>query len=113
MIDGVGAATCKDDTKALRAFGRLVSLDKPPAHRNWGWATCNRKALHWAYFGIFTAWQQLEVWNRGGANLVPLIADGTVNPYVTETYPWGQASEAHRRLEGRQTQGKLALLHPN
>ena len=50
-----------------------MSLDKPPAHRNWGWAT-EPKSLHWAYFGIFTAWQQLEVWNWGGANLVPLIA---------------------------------------
>jgi NADPH:quinone reductase-like Zn-dependent oxidoreductase len=45
------------------------------------------------------------------ANLVPQIANGAVDPYITETYPWERAPEAHRRLEGRQTQGKLALLH--
>jgi NADPH:quinone reductase-like Zn-dependent oxidoreductase len=71
------------------------------------------KSLQWAYFGIFTAWQQLEVWNRGVANLVPLIASGAVDPHITATYPWAQAPEAHRRLEGRETQGKLALLHTN
>ncbi|ETX08611.1 zinc-binding dehydrogenase [Candidatus Entotheonella palauensis] len=30
---------------------------------------------------------------------------------ITATYPWEQAPEAHRRLENRETQGKLALLH--
>ncbi|MBI3326560.1 MAG: zinc-binding dehydrogenase, partial [Nitrospinae bacterium] len=44
---------------------------------------------------------------------VPLIASRAVDPYITETYPWERAPEAHRRLEGRQTQGKLALLHTN
>jgi NADPH:quinone reductase-like Zn-dependent oxidoreductase len=47
------------------------------------------------------------------ASLVPLIASGAVDPYVTESYPWERAPEAHRRLEDRQTQGKLALLHTN
>jgi NADPH:quinone reductase-like Zn-dependent oxidoreductase len=42
---------------------------------------------------------------------VPLIASGAVDPHITETYPWDKAPEAHRRLEGRQTQGKLALVH--
>ena len=59
----------------------------------------------------FTAWQHADSWSRGVANLVPLIASGAVEPFVTQTYPWEQAAEAHRRLEGRLTQGKLALLH--
>jgi NADPH:quinone reductase-like Zn-dependent oxidoreductase len=42
---------------------------------------------------------------------VPLIASGAVTPHITETYPWEQASGAHRRLENRETQGKLALVH--
>ena len=47
------------------------------------------------------------------ASLVPLIASGTVDPHITESYPWDKAAEAHRRLEARQTQGKLALVHAN
>lgn len=69
------------------------------------------KSLQWGYFGIFHARHQPELWQRGVANLVPLIASGAVNPHVTEAYPWDQATEAHRRLENRETQGKLALLH--
>lgn len=113
VIDGVGAATCKDDVKALRVFGRLVSFGQASGPPELGMGDLQPKSLQWAYFGIFTAWQQLETWNRGVANLVPLIASGAVDPYVTETYPWAQAPEAHRRLQGRQTQGKLALLHTN
>jgi NADPH:quinone reductase-like Zn-dependent oxidoreductase len=60
---------------------------------------------------VFNAWQQPAIWDRGVANLVPLIANGSVDPYITETYPWSQATAAHMRLENRQSQGKLALLH--
>jgi NADPH2:quinone reductase len=113
VIDGVGAATCKDDIKALRVFGRLVSFGQASGPPELGASDLQPKSLQWGYFGIFTAWQQLEVWNRGVANLVPLLASGAVDPYVTETYPWERAAEAHRRLQDRQTQGKLALMHAN
>jgi NADPH:quinone reductase-like Zn-dependent oxidoreductase len=48
-----------------------------------------------------------------GGNLVPLIASGAVDPYITGVYAREQAPEAHRLLEGRLSQGKLALVHPN
>ena len=63
------------------------------------------------YFSVFHAWEQAEVWDRGVTGLVPLIATGIVDPHITQTFPWEQAPEAHRRLERRQTQGKLALRH--
>lgn len=113
IFDAVGASTCVDDVKALRVFGKLVSFGRASGPPQLGMDELQPKSLQWAYFGIFTAWQLPQVWDRGVANLVPLLASGAVDPYVTATYPWEQAPEAHRRLEGRQTQGKLALLHPN
>jgi NADPH:quinone reductase len=113
VIDGVGAATCADDVKALRPFGRLVSFGRASGAPQLRPDDLQPKSLQWTNFGVFTAYQQPEIWNRGVANLVPLIASGAVDPYVTETYPWAHAPEAHRRLEDRQTQGKLALLHTN
>ncbi|PON10365.1 hypothetical protein C2W62_50455 [Candidatus Entotheonella serta] len=86
----------------------MVAHQGPP---QLGMEELQGKSLQWGYFGIFHAWHQPELWQRGVANLVPLIASGAVNPYVTGTYPWDQAPEAHRRLENRETQGKLALLH--
>jgi len=111
IIDGVGAATCKDDVKALRAFGKLISFGRASGPPQLGMDDLQPKSLQWAYFGVFTAWQQPDTWNRGVANLVPLIASGAVDPYITASYPWERAPEAHRRLEDRQTQGKLALVH--
>ncbi|GIX48020.1 MAG: quinone oxidoreductase [Candidatus Tectimicrobiota bacterium] len=111
VIDGVGATTCRGNLEALRVFGRLVSFGRASGEPQLGLAELQQKSLQWAYFGIFHAWQQLEVWQRGVAGLLPLVASGAVDPYVTETYPLAQAAEAHRRLEQRLTQGKLALLH--
>lgn len=111
VIDGVGAATCKDDIKALRVFGKLVSFGRASGAPQLAADDLQPKSLQWSNFGVFTAWAQPEVWNRGVANLVPLIANKQVDPHITETYPWERAPEAHRRLENRQTQGKLALLH--
>ena len=34
-------------------------------------------------------------------------------PYITGVYTRKQAPEAHRLLEGRLSQGKLALVYPN
>jgi NADPH:quinone reductase len=113
VIDGVGAATCADDVKALHPFGRLVSFGRASGAPQLRPDDLQPKSLQWTNFGVFTAYQQPEIWNRGVASLVPLIASGAVDPYVTESYPWERAPEAHRRLEGRQTQGKLALLHTN
>jgi NADPH2:quinone reductase len=113
VIDGVGAATCRDDVKALRPFGRLVSFGRASGPAQLTGDDLQPKSLQWSHFGVFTAYQQPDIWNRGVASLVPLIASGAVDPYVTESYPWERAHEAHRRLEDRQTQGKLALLHTN
>lgn len=111
VIDGVGAATAAGDIKALRVFGRLVSFGRASGPPQLSGDDLQGKSLQWSYFGIFTAWQQPDIWNRGVASLVPLIASGAVDPYITATYPWERAAEAHRLLEGRQTQGKLALRH--
>jgi NADPH2:quinone reductase len=111
IFDAVGASTSAGDIKALRVFGKLVSFGRASGPAAIESADLQGKSLQWAYFGVFNAYQQLDVWNRGVANLVPLIASGKVDPYISATYPWDRAAEAHRRLENRQTQGKLALLH--
>ncbi len=41
--------------------------------------------------------------------LVGLVAAGNLQAPVTQTLPLAKAAEAHRRLESRQTLGKLVL----
>jgi NADPH2:quinone reductase len=113
VFDAVGAATVGDDTKALKTFGMLVSFGGASGPAQLSAADLRPKSLRWAWFGVFNAYSQPDVWARGVANLVPLIASGAVDPYITGVYPREQAPEAHRLLEGRLSQGKLALVHPN
>jgi NADPH:quinone reductase-like Zn-dependent oxidoreductase len=42
--------------------------------------------------------------------VVPLLADQTVEPVVDSTFPVEQVREAHLRLESNQTFGKVVLL---
>ncbi len=113
VFDAVGAATVVDDTKALKTFGMLVSFGGASGPAQLSANELRPKSLRWAWFGVFNAYGQPDVWARGVANLVPLIASGAVDPYITGVYAREQAPEAHRLLEGRASQGKLALVHPN
>lgn len=38
------------------------------------------------------------------------VADGSLNVHIGGTFPLTEAAEAHRRLEGRETTGKLLLI---
>lgn len=38
------------------------------------------------------------------------VADGSLNVHIGGTFPLADAAEAHRRLEGRETTGKLLLI---
>jgi NADPH2:quinone reductase len=113
VFDAVGAATVVDDTKALKTFGMLVSFGGASGPAQLSANELRPKSLRWAWFGVFNAYSQPDVWARGVASLVPLIASGAVDPYITGVYPREQAAEAHRRLQERESQGKLALIHPN
>ena len=50
--------------------------------------------------------EELE-WRAG--EIFGWVADGSLNVHVGGTFPLADAAEAHRRLEGRETTGKLLL----
>jgi NADPH:quinone reductase len=50
-----------------------------------------------------------QVVARQARAALALVAEGHVQIHVTGVFPLAEAPEAHRRLEGRQTTGKLLL----
>ena len=50
--------------------------------------------------------EELE-WRAG--DIFGWVADGSLNVHIGGTFPLAEAAEAHRRLEGRETTGKLLL----
>lgn len=51
-----------------------------------------------------------EVWQAALGEVVGLVAEGKLRIGVTETFPLADAAEAHRRIEARQTTGKVVLI---
>ena len=51
-----------------------------------------------------------ESWDTARRELQMWVADGSLEIAISRAFPLGEAAEAHRQLEGRETHGKLVLV---
>jgi NADPH:quinone reductase len=110
VFDSVGRATRDDSLAVLALYGHLVffgeaSGSPAPIHPDELYGRNLRVSSFWL------AADPPERWDAARRELQDRVLAKTLRVSVGETYPLEQASEAHRRLEQRQTTGKL-LLHP-
>ncbi|HYK19656.1 MAG TPA: zinc-binding dehydrogenase, partial [Pyrinomonadaceae bacterium] len=56
--------------------------------------------------------EKIAITNSFAAEVVPLLADGTIHPVIDSVFPFEQIQDAHRRLESNETFGKVALTVP-
>ena len=56
--------------------------------------------------------EKIAITNSFAAEVVPLLADGTIEPVIDSVFPFEQIQDAHRRLESNETFGKVALTVP-
>jgi len=113
VYDSVGAATARASMASLRRRGLLVlvgessgPIDPPilPAQlKSGGSLFMTRPTL-----GDHVA-DNDELRMRADA-LFGWLTDGTVTVHISDELPLGSAAEAHRRLEARETTGKLLLI---
>jgi NADPH2:quinone reductase len=68
------------------------------------------KSLKVSAFWMFTAMRVPEVARAGVKQVMAWIAAGLVRMHIGLKLPLAQAAEAHRRMEARQTVGKILLL---
>ncbi|MCA9519922.1 MAG: zinc-binding dehydrogenase [Myxococcales bacterium] len=57
-------------------------------------------------------WDELELLSWELAKVIELYREGHVRPHVDATFPFSQAAEAHRYIQGRKNVGKV-VLHPD
>lgn len=112
VYDGIGKATFEGSLDSLRPFGHFVSFGAasgpiPP----FDITTLARKG------SLYATWPLLpnHLARREdvlvmSTDLFDVVASGAVKIPVHARLPLSQASEAHRRLEGRQTTGAMVLL---
>ena len=128
VMDAIGGASFKRSYNLMRPGGRLIAFgasstmsgDKrslrtalPQAARMFrGFNLIEQMGQSKAVIGL----NMLRLWEDRGSlrpwldPLQEMMADGTVNPVVSDVVPFAQAPEAHRILGERRNVGKVVLV---
>jgi NADPH2:quinone reductase len=113
VYDSVGQATFRDSLKALRPRGMLVlygqSSGKVDPFDPGDLASGGSLYLTRPSLGHYAADRDEVAWRAG--DVMGMVEAGTLDVRIHDVMPLEEAAEAHRRLEGRETSGKL-LLRP-
>ena len=109
VFDSIGAATQAESLASLGLYGHLVcfgdaSGSPAPIHPDQLYGRCLKVSSFWL------AADPPERWHSARRELQDWVLDGTLQVTIAKTLPLGQAAEAHRQLESRQSYGKLVLL---
>ena len=112
ILDAVGKPTFEEGLRCLAPFGHLVLYGRaggPPDPLNV--ATLSPKSLTVSAFSLPTLSRGFPDKTRDSAErCFALLREGRLRLHVDKTFPLGQAAEAHRYLESRQSMGKLILI---
>ena len=93
-IDLFGGEGRKQAFACLRSGGRLVSIASPPPEPS------DVAETHY----VFVRPSGFDL-----HELAELVEDGRLKPHVEEAFPLERAADAHERIEGGHTRGKLVL----
>jgi NADPH:quinone reductase-like Zn-dependent oxidoreductase len=127
VVDGIGGASFRKGYKLLRAGGRIVMLGASAVmqgeRRNIPRAL--RTVVTMPRFNPLTMMSSsraaigvnmLRIWQDKGSMmgeygkpLTELMADGTIQPVVAESFPLERGADAHRYLAERRNVGKVVL----
>jgi NADPH:quinone reductase len=109
VFDSVGRATQADSLAALAPYGQLVffgeaSGSPTPIHPD----DLYPRSLKISSFWLAT--DLPERWAAARYELQRQVLEGKLRVTLGEAFPLAEAAEAHRRLEQRQTHGKVVLV---
>lgn len=126
VMDAVGGKSFRTSYELLRPGGRLVCFGASAVmsgeKRNL--VTAAKAALRMPRFSLIKQMEQsktviglnsLALWDEMGSleaymgEIEAMIADGTVQPVVAESFPFERAPDAHRYMGERRNVGKVVL----
>jgi len=110
VLDSVGKATLHGSLASLAPFGHLISYGSAsgtPDPVDLG--SLYARSLKVSAFWLFTVTRTPGVAQRGVRQVLEWIESGKVHLRIGLKLPLKQAGEAHRRMEARQTTGKILL----
>lgn len=110
VLDSVGKATLRGSLASLAPFGHLISFGGASGRPDpIDVSSLYARSLKVSAFWLFTVTRTPEVARRGIEQVLDWIANGMVELRIGLKLPLEQAAEAHKRMEDRQTTGKILL----
>lgn len=110
VLDSVGKATFEGSLNSLAPFGHLISYGGASGRPDpLDVRSLYEKSLKVSAFWLVTASRVPEVALRGVEQVVSLVASGQLKLTIGLKLPLAEAAEAHSKLEGRETTGKIIL----
>jgi NADPH2:quinone reductase len=111
VLDSVGRATFAGNLKCLAPLGHVIlygiaSGSPEPVNIM---ASLFERSLKVSAFYLFTLSQRPEVAREGIQRVISWITDDKLKIVIGLKLPLAQAAEAHRKMEGRETVGKILL----
>ena len=111
VLEMVGGPTFDASLAALAPFGRLATFGMasrtPPKPVNAGELMSRSRAV--IGFWLAHCFTRPEMLQGPMAELLSMVADGSLKPVVGGTYPLSEARQAHEDLRSRRSTGKLVL----
>jgi NADPH2:quinone reductase len=111
VLEMVGGPTFDASLAALAPFGRLATFGMasrtPPKPVNAGELMSRSRAI--VGFWLAHCFTRPEMLQGPMAELLSMVADGSLRPVVGGTYPLSEAHRAHEDLRSRRSTGKLVL----
>ncbi|MEJ2006756.1 MAG: quinone oxidoreductase [Acidobacteriota bacterium] len=110
VLDSVGKETLRGSLASLAPFGHLISFGSASGTPDpIDVSNLYARSLKVSAFWLFTVTRTPEIAQRGVKQVLEWIADGKINLRIGLKLPLEQAAEAHRRMEARETTGKILL----
>lgn len=97
VFDLVGGDTQKRSLKVIRKGGRLITTMQPQNQE-----AAKLKDIHVEGFMAQSLPEELQ-------QIADLIDSGKMKPVISQIFPLKEAAEAHRKIEGGHTRGKIVL----
>jgi NADPH:quinone reductase len=110
VLDSVGKDTFQGSLTSLAPFGHLISFGSASGRPDCiDISSLYGRSLKVSAFWLFTVIRTPEIAQRGVNQVLEWIVSGKIHLHIGLKLPLEQAAEAHRRMEARQTAGKILL----
>ena len=110
VLDSVGKATLQGSLSSLAPFGHLISYGSASGKADpIDISSLYARSLKVSAFWLFTVTRTPRVAQNGVKQVLEWIESGKIHLRIGLKLPLEQAAEAHRRMEARQTTGKILL----